>query len=47
MAKGPSGRGRVSADMYQDSAKQWQYYYLIVDLDNGRGRISIVDPHHH
>lgn len=33
--------------MYQDDAKQWQYYYLLVDLDAGRGRISIVDPHHH
>ena len=47
IARGPSGKGRVSADMYQDSAKKWQYYYLLVDVDGGRGRISIVDPHHH
>ncbi|KAK9905748.1 hypothetical protein WJX75_005641 [Coccomyxa subellipsoidea] len=47
IARGPSGKGRVSADMYQDDAKQWQYYYLLVDLDGGRGRVSIVDPHHH
>lgn len=45
IARGPSGKGRVSADMYQDEAKQWLYYYLLVDLDGGRGRISIVDPH--
>ena len=31
--------------MYQDAQKQWQYYYLLVDLDGGRGRISIVEPH--
>ena len=31
--------------MYQDEQKQWQYYYLVVDLDGGRGRISIVEPH--
>lgn len=45
IARGPSGKGRVSADMYQDEQKQWQYYYLLVDLDGGRGRISIVEPH--
>lgn len=47
IARGPSGKGRVSADMYQDAAKKWQYYYLLVDVEGGRGRISIVDPHHH
>ena len=46
IARGPSGKGRVSADMYQDEHKQWQYYYLLVDLDGGRGRINIVEPHH-
>ena len=46
IARGPSGKGRVSADMYQDEHKQWQYYYFLVDLDGGRGRINIVEPHH-
>jgi hypothetical protein len=46
IARGPSGKARVSADMYQDAGKKWQYYYLIVDVDGGRGRISIVDPRH-
>jgi len=30
--------------MYQDAARQWQFYYLLVDVDGGRGRISIVHP---
>jgi len=44
ISRGPAGVGRVSADMYQDAARQWQFYYLLVDVDGGRGRISIVHP---
>ena len=44
ISRGPAGVGRVSADMYQDASRQWQFYYLLVDVDGGRGRISIVHP---
>lgn len=33
-AKGPTGAALISADMYQDSAKQWQYAFLYVDVTN-------------
>ena len=32
-ARGPSGKARVTADMYQDASKQWQYSFLFVDVD--------------
>lgn len=33
-AKGPTGAAVISADMYQDTAKQWQYAFLYVDVTN-------------
>lgn len=31
-AKGPTGAALISADMYQDDAKQWQWAFLYVDM---------------
>ena len=33
-AKGPTGAEVISADMYQDAAKSWQYAFLYVDMTN-------------
>ena len=44
-ARGPSGVGRVSADMYKDSSKQWQYLFLYVDADVPvPSRVTIISP---
>lgn len=44
-ARGPSGKARVTADMYQDSSKQWQYAFLFVDVDAPvPQRVVIVGP---
>lgn len=47
--RGPSGTGQVHADMFKDSAGQWQYSYLLVDVYSGSSqtpsRIHIVSPH--
>jgi import inner membrane translocase subunit TIM21 len=46
--KGPSGTGLVNADMYKDSAGQWQYTYLLVDVYTGSSqnpsRLYIIKP---
>ena len=45
IARGPSGVGRVNADLYQDATKQWQYYYLYVDVDAPvPQRLVLVSP---
>ena len=31
-AKGPTGAALISADMYQDDAKHWQWAFLYVDM---------------
>ncbi|KAK9819105.1 hypothetical protein WJX74_001759 [Apatococcus lobatus] len=44
-ARGPSGVGRVSADMYKDSSKQWQYLFLYVDADVPvPSRVTVISP---
>ena len=44
-ARGPSGTGRVNAELYQDEAKQWQYRFLFMDMDHPYPqRLTIVDP---
>ncbi|KAK9805149.1 hypothetical protein WJX72_002065 [[Myrmecia] bisecta] len=44
-AKGPSGLARVSADMYQDTNKDWQYAFLYVDVDSPTPqRLVLVEP---
>ena len=44
-ARGPSGVGRVSADMYKDSNKHWQYLFLYVDADVPvPSRVEIISP---
>lgn len=44
-ARGPSGKARVTADMYQDGSKQWQYSFLFVDVDAPvPQRVAIVGP---
>ena len=46
-AKGPTGVALVSADMYQDSSKQWQYSFLYVDMANPNPqRLVLIGPHH-
>jgi hypothetical protein len=32
-ARGPSGVARVTAELHQDTGRQWQFDYLIVDVD--------------
>ncbi|KAK9795197.1 hypothetical protein WJX73_004391 [Symbiochloris irregularis] len=44
-ARGPSGKARVTADMYQDDSKQWQYSFLFVDVDAPvPQRVILVGP---
>ncbi|KAJ9531629.1 hypothetical protein QJQ45_021775, partial [Haematococcus lacustris] len=46
--KGPSGTGLVNADMYRDTAGQWQYTYLLMDVytasSSNPSRLYIVKP---
>lgn len=44
-AKGPGGAAVVSADMYQDASKQWQYSFLYVDMGSPTPqRLVLIDP---
>ncbi|KAL0024525.1 hypothetical protein WJX79_000831 [Trebouxia sp. C0005] len=44
-AKGPTGAALISADMYQDAAKQWQYAFLFVDVTNPTPqRLVLIGP---
>lgn len=44
-AKGPSGSGRVTAEMYQDDSKQWKHSFLHLDIENPvPQRIALVEP---
>eukprot|EP00877_Chromochloris_zofingiensis_P000151 jgi/Chrzof1/10136/Cz04g30080.t1 len=43
--RGPGGRAVVDADMYKDSNGNWQYSYLIVDIQSGNSpvqRLNII-----
>jgi len=44
-AKGPSGNARVSAEMYLDDSKQWQYAFLYMDLEYPvPTRVTLIEP---
>ena len=44
-ARGPSGNARVSAEMYQDDKKEWQYAFLYVEVDSPvPQRLVLVGP---
>ena len=47
-AKGPSGNARVSAEMYQDDSKQWQYAFLYMDLEYPvPTRVTLIEPRYY
>lgn len=44
-ARGPSGNARVSAEMYQDEKKVWQYAFLYVEVDSPvPQRVVLIEP---
>ena len=44
-ARGPSGNARVSADMYQDEKREWQYAFLYVEVDSPvPQRVVLIEP---
>ncbi len=47
-AKGPSGHARVSAEMYLDDSKQWQYSFLYMDLEHPvPTRVTLIEPRYY
>lgn len=47
-AKGPSGNARVSAEMYLDDSKQWQYAFLYMDLEYPvPTRVTLIEPRYY
>lgn len=44
-ARGPSGNARVSAEMYLDEKKEWQYAFLFLEVDSPvPQRVVLVEP---
>eukprot|EP00884_Botryococcus_braunii_P008078 jgi/Botrbrau1/17271/Bobra.0015s0029.1 len=44
-ARGPSGVARVTAELHQDAARQWQFDYLFVEVDAPLPqRVTLIHP---